>query len=73
MINGKEVSVFEALAAELRGDALLSKGDAAAAREAYDAALTHLDASAPSRRIVEMKLADLGGALDADEPGAKEG
>ena len=73
MINGKEVSVFEALAAELRGDALLSKGDAAAAREAYDTALTHLDASAPSRRIVEMKLADLGGALDADEPGAKEG
>ena len=57
-------AVFEALAAELRGDALLSKGDADGAREAYSAALTHLDASAPNRRIVEMKLADLGGEAD---------
>ncbi|HPF72981.1 MAG TPA: tetratricopeptide repeat protein [Xanthomonadaceae bacterium] len=64
MAAGKEVAVFEALAAELRGDALLSKGDADGAREAYSAALTHLDASAPNRRIVEMKLADLGGEAD---------
>lgn len=64
MAAGKEVTVFEALAAELRGDALLSKGDADGAREAYSAALTHLDASAPNRRIVEMKLADLGGEAD---------
>lgn len=64
MAAGKEVAVFEALAAELRGDALLSKGDADGAREAYSAALTHLDASAPNRRIVEMKLADLGGKAD---------
>lgn len=64
MAAGKEVTVFEALAAELRGDALLSKGDADGAREAYSAALTHLDASAPNRRIVEMKLADLGGKAD---------
>ncbi|MEZ5465915.1 MAG: tetratricopeptide repeat protein [Lysobacteraceae bacterium] len=71
MIGGKEVAVFEALAAELRGDALLSKGDADGAREAYSIALTHLDASAPSRRIVEMKLADLGG--EADEIASSEG
>ena len=64
MAAGKEVAVFEALAAELRVDALLSKGDADGAREAYSAALTHLDASAPNRRIVEMKLADLGGEAD---------
>lgn len=67
MASAGDVAVFEALAAELRGDALLSKGDADAAREAYSAALTHLDASAPSRRIVEMKLADLGGEEESGE------
>src|SRR5690606_565316 len=72
MTSGEDVAVFQALAAELRGDALLSKGDANGAREAYGTALTHLDASAPSRRIVEMKLADLGGDASADEPGADE-
>ena len=65
MADGKEVAAFESLTAELRGDALLTKGDTSGAREAYSNALTHLDASAPSRRIIEMKLADLGGVTES--------
>ena len=54
--------MYAGLAAELRGDALLALGRTADAREAYGTALTELDTGAPNRRIVEMKLSDLGGA-----------
>lgn len=65
LLAGDGVAHFPAMSAEIRGDALLSKGDANAARKAYAEALTTLDASAPNRRIVEMKLADLGGDPEA--------
>jgi predicted negative regulator of RcsB-dependent stress response len=58
---------YAGLAAELRGDALHALKRDEEAREAYRAALTELDTGAPTRRIVEMKLSDLGGALESKE------
>ncbi|MFC4727512.1 YfgM family protein [Coralloluteibacterium thermophilus] len=52
---------FAGLAAELRGDAERALDRPDAAREAYAEALTHLDAAAPVRSLVELKLTDLGG------------
>lgn len=59
---------FTGLVAEVRGDALLALDRAAEAEAAYQDALSTLETGAPNRSIVEMKLADLGVALD--EPGA---
>ena len=58
---------YAGLAAELRGDALHALKRDDEAREAYRAALTELDTGAPTRRIVEMKLSDLGGAPESKE------
>ena len=52
---------YPEVAAELRGDIALAKGDRAAARKAYEDALTHLDQSAATRQLVELKLIDAGG------------
>ncbi|HEY9103006.1 YfgM family protein [Chitinimonas sp.] len=47
--------------ADLRGDALALKGDAAGARKAYQEALQKLEqADAPARNLLETKLAALG-------------
>jgi predicted negative regulator of RcsB-dependent stress response len=54
--------LYTGLAAELRGDALLALKREDEARDAYRDALTHLETGAPNRRIVEMKLTELGGA-----------
>jgi predicted negative regulator of RcsB-dependent stress response len=54
--------MYAGLAAEVRGDALHALGRDDEAREAYGTALTELDTGAPNRRLVEMKLSDLGGA-----------
>ena len=59
---------YAGLAAETRGDALLSLGRTDEAQAAYQDALTTLETGAPNRFIVEMKLADMGAA--AAEPGA---
>ncbi len=48
---------FAALAAEIRGDALLAKGDREGAREAYRYALDNL--SGGDRSVLQMKLDDL--------------
>ena len=53
---------FAGLVAEARGDALFTLGRSADAVTAYQDALTALDTGAPNRMLVEMKLADLGGA-----------
>lgn len=53
---------YAALAAELRGDALVVLKRPADARKAYDEALTALDAAAPNRAFLEMKRDDLGTA-----------
>lgn len=61
---------YAGVVAETRGDAQAALGNLDAARVAYTDALTHLDAGAPTRAIIEMKLADLGG--DAPKPEAKK-
>lgn len=50
-----------AAAAEARGDALLAAGKRDLARDAYLKALTTMDVAAPQRRLVELKLTDVGG------------
>ncbi|MGQ0798711.1 MAG: YfgM family protein [Pseudomarimonas sp.] len=62
------VDAYQGVAEELRGDALLAMGDAEAARTAYSTALEKLDEAAPSRRLVEMKLVDLGGKVPVMDP-----
>lgn len=46
---------------ETRGDALLAAGKRDQARDAYLKALTSMDVAAPQRRLVELKLTDVGG------------
>jgi predicted negative regulator of RcsB-dependent stress response len=58
---------WDGLAAEVRGDALNALDRRDEAREAYADALTGLETGAPNRRVVEMKLADLGGRADPPE------
>jgi predicted negative regulator of RcsB-dependent stress response len=67
LLGADDLAAYAGLAGELRGDALLSLGRADEARSAYSDALEALDAGAPSRSLVEMKLADLGGADTAGE------
>ncbi|WP_417656378.1 YfgM family protein [Pseudidiomarina aestuarii] len=49
----ESVAGFAGIAAELRGDALLTKGDSAAARAAYEDALAVVDYNSP---LAEIKL-----------------
>ena len=60
---------YSAVADEIRGDAEIAQGNLDAARIAYNDALMHLDTGAPTRPIIEMKLADIGG--EAPKPEAK--
>ena len=53
----------DAVALELRGDALVAAGKAEQARAEYQRALAGLDAEAPARRRVELKLQEAGGQL----------
>lgn len=52
---------FPEVSEELRGDIAIAKGDREGARKAYEQALTHLDQSAATRQLVEIKLIDAGG------------
>lgn len=47
---------------EIRGDAQLALGKPELARKEYEAALVRLDIAAPQRRLLEIKLTDVGGA-----------
>ena len=51
----------DAVAQEVRGDALFALGRKDQARDAYTKALTLLDVAAPQRRLVELKLTQAGG------------
>lgn len=46
---------------EIRGDALVALGKPEQARDLYLKALTGMDVAAPQRRLVELKLTDVGG------------
>jgi predicted negative regulator of RcsB-dependent stress response len=46
---------------QVRGDAHFALGHRNDARAAYTQALTHLDVGAPQRRLVELKLSEVGG------------
>jgi predicted negative regulator of RcsB-dependent stress response len=60
---------FEAPALELRGDALVAAGRNDEAITAFVSALQALDDTAPSKRLIELKLTDLGGApVPAEQP-----
>lgn len=52
---------------EARGDAQLALGQPAQARESYTRALTQLDVDAPQRRLVELKLTQVGGTPSQPE------
>jgi predicted negative regulator of RcsB-dependent stress response len=46
---------------QARGDAFFALGKTAEARAAYALALSHLDVAAPQRKLVELKLSQVGG------------
>ena len=54
-------SLEDAVAHEVRGDALFALGRKEQARDAYSKALSQLDVAAPQRRLVELKLSQAGG------------
>lgn len=56
------------LGLEARGDAQLALGKRDEARKAYADALTKLDVAAPRRRLLELKLTDVGGTPAKPEP-----
>lgn len=57
LLSGRE----GAMAAEIRGDAHVALAQPAQARKAYEEALRKLDVAAPSRRVLELKLTEVGG------------
>lgn len=59
--------MYAGFVAEVRGDAMHALDREEEARQAYQDALTALDTGAPNRRLVEMKLADLGGSVAPPE------
>lgn len=52
----------DAAGLELRGDAMYALGKRDEARKLYDDAMTRLDIAAPQRRLLELKLTDVGGS-----------
>ena len=50
-----------AMALEVRGDAQYALGDAEQARATYDEALTKMDVASPRRKLLELKLIEVGG------------
>ena len=69
-LAGKMPPQFAGLVADRRGDILLLQGKKAEARAEYQKALPALDERAEYRRIVEVKLASLGGDPKASQPAA---
>ena len=51
-----------AAAIEARGDALFALGRTEEARTAYTQAMSKLDVATPQRRLVELKLIQVGGS-----------
>jgi predicted negative regulator of RcsB-dependent stress response len=61
-LDGKHPDTFDAIYADLRGDALAIAGRAADARMAYETALSKLDPKSPYRNYVQVKHDALGAA-----------
>ena len=57
---------------EVRGDAELATGRKDAARDSYRKALAATEVGSPSRRLIELKLSEVGGSADAG-PGRAPG
>jgi predicted negative regulator of RcsB-dependent stress response len=57
----------DASSLEVRGDALVALGDDAKARADYQHALTQTEVGSPRRRLLELKLSDVGGKPAAPE------
>ena len=54
-------------ALQVRGDAQYALGQPDKARESYQQALTRLDVASPQRRVLELKLAEVGGTPTSTE------
>lgn len=61
-----DMPALASLRHEIEGDALLLKGDRDGARDAYRQALTAMDSASPTRLLLELKLADVGGTTQTD-------
>ena len=64
-LNVEKAGAFSAQAHEIRGDALVAKGDAQGARAEYAAALEPDAKGQIDRPTVELKLRDVGGEVPA--------
>ncbi len=56
------VDTFEAIYEQLKGDVYMADGKADLARTAYVRALSVMDPTSPGRRLLQMKLDELGGS-----------
>ena len=62
-LDAKAPDAFKGVFADLRGDALVAAGRPAEARNAYQEAVSALDAKSPYRTYVQVKLDAVGGPL----------
>jgi predicted negative regulator of RcsB-dependent stress response len=67
-LDVEKAGAFAAQVREIRGDALLAKGDAKGARAEYAAALAGDTKGEIDRATVELKLRDVGGDVPAPKP-----
>jgi predicted negative regulator of RcsB-dependent stress response len=65
LLDVEKAGAFGAQAREIRGDALVAKGDAQGARAEYAAALAPDSKGQVDRATVELKLRDVGGEVPA--------
>lgn len=68
IVDAMKPEAYKAVAQELRGDTLVALHRENEARNAYEAALTALDANAPNRNALEMKNNELAAAASAATP-----
>jgi predicted negative regulator of RcsB-dependent stress response len=73
LLDVEKAGAFAAQMREIRGDALVAKGEAQAARAEYAAALAPDVKGSIDRAIVELKLRDVGGEVPAAAPKPADG
>lgn len=62
-----DLQSYRAMREELRGDVLAAQGQRDEARRAYQDALAATDVASPTRVLLELKLADVGGSAQTSE------